>query len=352
MQKLIFTNEVARELSGLIAAANPHGVYVLADSNTAMLVWPYLAADCPALSDARLITVPAGDINKNLDSLSHIWSELQKLGANRHSMLINVGGGMITDIGGFAASTFKRGMRFINVPTTLLGAVDASVGGKTGINFGGLKNEIGAFREAEAVVISTAMFSSLPDSEMYSGYAEMIKHGLLDGEEALTALLAYNPCVHDLNCMLELLESSVGVKRRVVAEDPTEKGLRKSLNLGHTAGHAFESLAMEKGAPVPHGYAVAWGIVVELVLSHMHKGFSTALLRKIAGYVRDHYGVPSITCDDYPRLLELMHHDKKNLDDRINFTMLEAPGVVAIDSIAGEEDIKVALDIFRDLMSM
>lgn len=352
MQKLIFTNEVARELSGLIEAANPHGVYVLADSNTERLVWPALVAACPSLGTAGLITIPAGDINKNLDSLSHIWSELQRMGANRHSLMINVGGGMITDIGGFAASTFKRGMRFVNVPTTLLGAVDASVGGKTGINFGGLKNEIGAFREAEDVVISTAMFASLPDSEMYSGYAEMIKHGLLESEGALMALLSYNPCAHDFSCMLQLLESSVGVKRRVVAEDPTEKGLRKSLNLGHTAGHAFESLAMEKGAPVAHGYAVAWGIVTELVLSHMHKGFSTALLRRIAGYVREHYGVPSITCDDYPRLLELMHHDKKNLDNRINFTMLEAPGVVAIDCTAEEEEIKVALDIFRDLMSM
>ncbi|MDE5922185.1 MAG: 3-dehydroquinate synthase, partial [Muribaculum sp.] len=191
MQKLIFTNEVARELSGLIEAANPHGVYVLADSNTERLVWPALVAACPSLGTAGLITIPAGDINKSLDSLSHIWSELQRMGANRHSLMINVGGGMITDIGGFAASTFKRGMRFVNVPTTLLGAVDASVGGKTGINFGGLKNEIGAFREAEAVVISTAMFSSLPDSEMYSGYAEMIKHGLLESEGALMALLAY-----------------------------------------------------------------------------------------------------------------------------------------------------------------
>lgn len=350
MQTLTFTNDIAREIVRLIENARPHGTYALADSNTSKLVWPRLVAGCPELEAVRLIVIPAGDVNKNLDSLAHIWSELQRMGANRHSLMINVGGGMVTDIGGFAAATFKRGMRFINVPTTLLGAVDAAVGGKTGINFGGLKNEVGTFREADAVVISTTMFSSLPDSEMYSGYAEMIKHGLLEGEQTLARLLEYNPVGHDFDRMLELLRASVEVKRRVVAEDPTEKGLRKSLNLGHTAGHAFESMAMENGKPVPHGYAVAWGMVVELVISHMQKGFPSEWLRRISEYVLSHYGAPAVTCDDYPRLLELMHHDKKNLDDRINFTLLEAPGVISIDCTVDEEEIKVAMDIFRDLM--
>lgn len=352
MQTLTFTNDIAGEIVRRIDDVHPHGIYVLADSNTVELVWPRLSAGHSELESARLIVIPAGDVNKNLESLTHIWSELQRMGANRHSLMINVGGGMVTDIGGFAAATFKRGMRFINVPTTLLGAVDAAVGGKTGVNFGGLKNEVGVFREADAVIISTAMFSTLPDTEMYSGYAEMLKHGLLEGNEPLSRLLEYDPTAHDFDHMLELLQASVEVKRRVVAEDPTEKGLRKSLNLGHTIGHAFESLAMENGKPVPHGYAVAWGLVAELVLSHMHKGFPTECLRKVSDYVREHYGAPSVTCDDYPRLLEFMHHDKKNLDDRINFTQLEAPGMISIDCTADEEEIRVAMDIFRDLMSI
>lgn len=352
MQTLIFSNEVGAELERRIAEADAHGVFALLDSNTIECVWQRLIAECPSLSSMPTITIPAGDVNKNLESLSHIWSELQRLGANRRSLLVNVGGGMVTDIGGFAASTFKRGMRFINVPTTLLAAVDASVGGKTGINFGGLKNEVGVFREADAVIISTCMLSTLPTSEVYSGYAEMLKHGLIEGEATLSRLLTYNIEEPDYAQLLTILEESVGVKRRVVAEDPLEKGLRKSLNLGHTAGHAFESLAMEKSVPVPHGYAVAWGLVVEMVLSHMQREFPTEWLRRIADYVRTHYGAPAITCADYPRLLELMHHDKKNLDNRINFTLLDTPGKVVIDCTASEADIEVALDIFRDLFAI
>lgn len=352
MQAILFTNNVASELTRLVAEANAYGTYVLADDNTLAKVWPRLAAGSDALGGLPIIVIPAGDVNKNVDMLTHIWGKLLALGANRHSLLVNVGGGMITDIGGFAAATFKRGIRFINVPTTLLAAVDASVGGKTGINFGGLKNEVGAFREADAVVISTELFSTLPDAEMLSGYAEMLKHGLLNGEEALARLLDYDPTAHDHAQLLRLLEESVEVKRHVVAEDPTERGLRKSLNLGHTVGHAFESLAMRHGRPVAHGYAVAWGTVVELVLSTLHQGFPSLWLNKVAVYVRMHYGAPAITCDDYPELLELMHHDKKNLDSRINFTLLRAPGSVLLDQTASEEDIAAALDIFRDLMAI
>lgn len=350
MQTLIFSNNPAEVLSQQIAAMSPRGVYVLADSNTARLVWPRLRDASPALADLPVIEIPAGDVNKNLESLTLIWSELQRLGATRHSLMVNVGGGMVTDIGGFAASTFKRGMKFINVPTTLLAAVDASVGGKTGINFGGLKNEVGVFSQADTVVISATMFDTLPAEEIRSGYGEMLKHGLLQSDDALNSLLDFDPVADNATEMLRLVEESVEVKRRVVEADPLEKGLRKSLNLGHTVGHAFESLAMAKGAPVPHGYAVAWGIVTELVLSHMQRGFSSDDLRRIASYIERHYGVPAITCDDYPALLELMSHDKKNVDTNINFTLLDSPGSVALDCTASADDIKAALDITRDLL--
>ncbi|MCI9042324.1 MAG: 3-dehydroquinate synthase [Muribaculaceae bacterium] len=312
---LIFTHHPADSLNTLLKeAGRPHAM-ILADSHTLSACVEPLREACPALADAPVITVEAGDVNKNLDSLRHIWEQMQQLGATRRSLLVNVGGGMITDMGGFAAATFKRGIRFYNVPTTLLSAVDAAVGGKTGINFGGLKNEIGAFCDADAVVISTSWLATLPAEELKSGYAEMIKHALIDSPAEYRRLLDFD--------------------------------------IAHTAGHAFESLAMRRGRPVPHGYAVAWGLVVDLIISHMKLGFPSAAVHELAAYVGRVYGVMPITCDDYPALLELMSHDKKNATPgAINFTLLDAPGKIHIDCIVDARDIEAALDIFRDLMGI
>lgn len=262
---------------------------------------------------------------------------------------------MITDLGGFAAATFKRGIKFINVPTTLLGAVDAAVGGKTGINLGGLKNEVGAFAPADAVLISTLFFTTLPLQEIKSGYAEMLKHGLLDDKATLAELLKYDvtnpPATTDV--LLHLIEKSVGVKAEIVANDPKEQGLRKALNLGHTVGHAFESYALtDLASPIPHGFAVAWGMVVELILSHMILKFPAETLHQFADYIKHVYGYFDIDCDDYPRLLELMSHDKKNASpDAINFTLLSDVGQPQIDCTATPDQIRAALDIYRDLLS-
>lgn len=350
---LIFTHHPADALDSLIReAGNPHTV-IIADSHTREACVEPLRMACPALADAPVITVEAGDSHKNLDSLRHIWEQLQELGATRKSLMVNVGGGMITDIGGFAAASFKRGIRFFNVPTTLLSAVDAAVGGKTGINFGGLKNEIGTFCDAEAVVISTSWLVTLPQNELRSGYAEMLKHGLIDSGEEYRRLLDFDIAAADFTGLLPLVERSVMVKKRVVEEDPREHGIRRALNLGHTAGHAFESWAMRRGEPVPHGYAVAWGLVVDLVLSHLRLGFPADMLRELAAYVRRVYGVIPITCADYPALLELMSHDKKNsTPGAINFTLLDSPGKVHIDCIVEPREIEAALDIFRDLLGI
>lgn len=350
-QRILITNSPADALQELLAAHNACNVFILADTNTARIAVPRLMAGCPALSGAETIVVSPGDENKNLTALSSVWEALTAGGATRHSVLVNVGGGMVTDLGGFAAATFKRGIGFINVPTTLLGAVDAAVGGKTGINFAGLKNEVGVFRQAEAVVLSSVFFDTLPESEFMSGYAEVIKHALIDSSESLSRVLDRDSSGRAGGAMLNLLAESVEVKRRIVAEDPCETGLRKALNLGHTAGHAFEAIAMERNAPVPHGYAVAWGLVVDMVLSHIRLGFPSAVLRQVADYVCRHYPAPALRCADYPHLLELMRHDKKNRDARhINFTLLKAPGEVLTDIDVPEEDICAALDIFRDLM--
>ncbi len=351
MQQLIFTNDVAKRLDQHIDQAATHGVFIISDVNTDCLVVPRLRGESRYLAAAPSIVVEAGDYNKNLESLTSIWEQMGHLGVTRHSLIINVGGGVVTDIGGFAAATFKRGVPFVNIPTTLLGAVDAAVGGKTGINFNGYKNEVGAFAPAEAVILSTKYFSTLPECEMLSGYAEMLKHGLLSGRRAYDELLAYNVTDGDDAALLAMLEESVKVKADIVEQDPTERGLRKALNLGHTVAHAFEALALTRACPVPHGYAVAWGLVVELVLSHLLLGFSSADLHRFAAYVLNHYGAFHITCSDYPELLRLMRHDKKNINpDTVNFTLLRQVGVPALNTTATDAQIKTALDLYRDLL--
>lgn len=348
MQKIIYTNNIREAILSLVEEMRPASVHIVTDTNVARLVLPGLGLPY------HVIETPPGDTAKNLDALASIWSRLIEAGATRKSLIINIGGGVVTDMGGFAAATFKRGVRFINVPTTLLSAVDAAVGGKTGINFEGFKNEIGAFAPADAVVISTCTFATLPREELLSGYAEMLKHGLLSSADDYAELLDYDIVSADLDRLLPLLEKSVRVKERIVEEDPREQGIRRALNLGHTAGHAFESLAMERNFPVPHGYAVAWGMLVEMILSHLQEGYASAHLYRYAAYLKEHgYGVPSIGCKDYDTLIALMRHDKKNdTPDHINFTLLSSPGIPLIDRSASETDIARALDIFRDLLGI
>jgi 3-dehydroquinate synthase len=352
-QKIIFTNSVGKAIDQLAEEFGNPDVFIIVDTNTYEAVLPTLQADSSTVAGAKVIVFKAGDLNKNTEQLTSVWRQLNESGATRRSLIINLGGGVVTDLGGFAAATFKRGLRFINVPTTLLAAVDAAVGGKTGINFNGFKNEIGVFKEAEAVVISTIYFNTLPQQELLSGYAEMLKHGLLNGQYTFGKLINYSviDSESDTEQLLGLLQESVSVKQRIVAADPTEKGLRKCLNLGHTVGHAFETFALKNNAPIPHGYAVAWGLVVELVLAHLKKGFDSTVLHKFANYVKSNYGTHNITCEDYPTLLEIMSHDKKNASpDAINFTLLSEVGNPIINCVASHDEIKTALDIYRDLM--
>ncbi len=345
-ENIIITNDCAGALRRIIADAGNPRVFVIADENTARLCVPRLRLD-----GATLLTTPAGDENKNLGAAATLWEKLSASGATRSSLAVCAGGGMVTDLGGFVASTFKRGMPYVNVPTTLLGAVDASTGGKTGINFAGLKNEIGVFSQPLATVAGTCFFDTLPAHELMSGYAEMLKHALLEGPDALDEIMDFDPLTApDSPQMLELMRKSIGVKQRIVESDPREKGPRKALNAGHTAGHALESLVMERGRNEGHGYAVARGLVTELVLSHMKLGFPSDILYRVAAFVREHYGPADITCDDYPRLIGLMRHDKKNSStEAINFTLFSAPGEAHINRTASEEEITAALDIYRDL---
>ncbi len=350
MQRIVFTTTPGRIIDEIVHSASPSSVIVLADENTSRLVVPNI--DSETVASAPVIIIAAGDEAKTITTASHVWDKLSALGATRHSLLINVGGGMVTDLGGFAASTFKRGIEFINVPTTLLGAVDASVGGKTGVNHGGFKNEVGVFNEARAVVLSTAFFNTLPQIELRSGYAEVLKHALLIGVDEVNRWLDYpiELFPYESNRLLGMIETGVNFKLHIVEQDPHEQGLRRCLNLGHTVGHAFESFALMRGTPVPHGHAVARGLVAELILSHLKCGFDGSWLHRLAKRILALYGNQLFTCDDYPTLLNLMHHDKKSVHGEINCTLLTAPGQFVNDFTVEDSDMCTALDIYRDLM--
>ena len=345
-QRVIISRHLKTELAKAIAECEHDRIFVLVDETTNKLCWS-LVKDYLCLKDAQTIVIGATDRRKNLDTLVHVWESLQQGKATRHSLLINLGGGMVTDLGGFAASTYKRGINFINIPTTLLAMVDASVGGKTGINFGGLKNEIGVFNDAEFVLLDTNWLRTLDEENIRSGYAEMLKHGLIANETMWAELINFNLAQPDLRHLASMLDKSVRIKERIVAEDPHEKGIRKALNLGHTFGHAFESWAMKR-QPVLHGYAVAFGLIAELYLATTRTDFPTERMRQTVNFIRAYYGSLPITCNDYPELIELMHHDKKNRGNEINVTLLGGIGDIRIDQTITEEDIKEALDFFRE----
>ena len=387
-QKVVMSQNLEEVLTAAVADCEKDRLFILTDETTKALCLPVVEG-FGCLKGAQIITIGATDTHKTLDSLSHVWEALGEGGATRHSLLINLGGGMVTDLGGFAASTFKRGINYINIPTTLLSMVDASVGGKTGINFRGLKNEIGVFNNAATVILDTQFLKTLDAENILSGYAEMLKHGLIDSESHWGELVSFdfernsekrkvkseerivnseerigNSEERIVNSeerignseeswwmeLQRMVEKSVNVKQRIVTEDPTEQGIRKALNLGHTAGHAFESFAL-KHQPILHGYAVAYGLVCELYLSCIKTGFPTDKMHQTVNFIHEHYGKMSITCDDYPQLMELMTHDKKNVAGIINFTLLGGIGDIGdirINQTATKDEIYEALDFYRE----
>ena len=345
-QEIIHTAKF-KEAFGRLCQESVDKIFTLTDETTHRLCRPLLK-QWDRLDGATDIVIPPTDVNKNIATTTTVWSALADGGASRHSLMVCLGGGMVTDLGGFAASTFKRGLRFINIPTTLLAMVDAAVGGKTGVNFNALKNEIGVFNEAAIVVIDTDFLRTLDKRNMLSGYAEMLKHALLHDEAMWAEHLKMD--FNDINYaqLQKLVEQSIEVKRHIVTIDPHEKGLRKALNLGHTVGHALESFAMETGRPVLHGYAVAWGLVGELYLSAVLQHFPQDKMRQTVRFIREHYEAINFTCNDYDRLFELMKHDKKNVGGEINFTLLSDVGEIRLDNHASCELIGDMFDFLRE----
>jgi len=346
-QNIIISESLIEHLAIALSDCGHDHIFVLVDEVTQRVCWPVISSFA-AMKGAQLITIGAGDLSKNLDTIVKVWNALVEGGATRQSCMINLGGGMVTDLGGLAASTFKRGINFINIPTTLLAMVDASVGGKTGINFHGLKNEIGVFKEANHVILDTVFLKTLDNANLRSGYAEMLKHALISDCEMWGSHLNFDLHSPDLRLLSDMVAKSVQVKQRIVEQDPHEHSIRKALNLGHTTGHAFESWAMDKGTPILHGYAVAYGIICELYLSCIHCGFPTDKMRSTVNYIRENYGMLDITCEDYPALIQLMKHDKKNTSGSINFTLLKDIGNICINQTISEDDIQEALDFYRE----
>ena len=372
-QQIIISNDIEHDLATAVAESEHDRVFVLTDDTTHECCLPKVAA-LLAQYDAVPITIAHGDQHKTLAALGDVWTALQQGGTTRHSLLINLGGGMITDLGGFAAATFKRGFNFINIPTTLLAMVDAAVGGKTGINFGGLKNEIGAFADARFVIINTCFLDTLDAENLCSGYAEMLKHALISNEHMWAEHVNFDLSQPDLAELQRMVAESIAVKERIVAEDPHEHSIRKALNFGHTIGHALEEFALQqaggavvstapenkstpgdavvsispKNRPLLHGYAVAFGLIGELYMSARKAGFPTERLHQTARFIRENYAQTEFTCNDYPTLLNLMRHDKKNTSGVINFTLLHNIGDIRINQTATDEEICEALDFIRE----
>ncbi|MFR9166915.1 MAG: 3-dehydroquinate synthase [Dysgonomonas sp.] len=347
-QRIIKTTDISEDLRKEIQRMPYDKLFVLTDTNTEKVCLPLLK-DVKEIKVADKIVIKQGDDNKNIDALMPVWKYLSDNYATRNSLVVNLGGGMLTDLGGFACSTFKRGVRFINIPTTLLGAVDAAVGGKTGINFNGLKNEIGAFAAAESVIVDSNFFRTLDHSNFLSGYAEMLKHSLIDTEKEWIKIMNFD--VDNINYvnLLELVIDSISIKERIVKQDPFEKNIRKALNLGHTVGHAFESLSYEIKHPLAHGYAVAWGIVCELYLSHKLCGFPKDKLIQTVHFIKENYGYFPFSCDEYEELYALMKHDKKNeSSDKINFTLLHNIGEIASNQTTTKDNIFESIDFLRE----
>ncbi len=326
-------NEVAYEsLNAYLSEANYSIVFIMVDENTHELCLPQFMSQISGEYHFEIIEIVSGEINKTIETCVGVWEALSELGADRKSLIINLGGGVLTDLGGFVASTFKRGIDFINVPTTLLSMVDASVGGKTGVDLGTLKNQIGVINQPVMVLVVPAFLNTLEERQVTSGFAEMLKHGLIKDEKYWSALKT----ITSLDTIKQHILTSIEIKNKVVLQDPTEQGLRKILNYGHTLGHAVESyfLESEDKKTLLHGEAIGIGMILEGYLSHELTGLSLNDLEDIKTTFLSYYKKVDFSRQDISAIVELMKYDKKNSHGNINFVLLQHIGKAQIDLTA------------------
>lgn len=343
----IFLGDVEESLREFLAQRSYSRLIVLVDEHTKEYCLPRITAALTGREWSRIV-IPSGEQNKDLETCRIIWERMMAVRTDRKSLVIDLGGGVIGDMGGFCASTFKRGVDFVQIPTTLLAQVDASIGGKLGIDFSQVKNSIGLFRNPEAVFVDPGFLSTLPGKEIRSGFAEIVKHSLIADRHQWEQLRQ----IDDLDRVewKQLIGPSLEIKRRIVLEDPYEQGLRKALNFGHTVGHAVESFALGTTRPLLHGEAVAIGMVCEAYLSHHQLGLAEAQLQQISEFILRIYDHYPLDIDQMDTLLGLMANDKKNEGGEINFSLLPAAGSVKVNQAAEPSAIEESLLYYNGLL--
>ncbi len=335
-----FQDNGYEKLSALITENNYSSVFILVDEHTIEDCYPKFISNLAIDTPIELIEIESGEINKNIETCTGVWNVLTELHADRHSLLITLGGGVITDLGGFVAATYKRGIDFVNIPTTLLSMVDASVGGKTGVDLGVLKNQVGLFANPKMVVVDADYLQTVSPREIRSGTAEIIKYGLTYDVNLYHQIRD----VKNLD-ITELIHRSIEIKNEVVLQDPKEKNFRKILNFGHTIGHAVESyfLESEHKTVLTHGEAIAIGMVCECFISSETLGFQKDTLTEIKKVIVDIYGKTDILEEDFNAIIELLKHDKKNVSGQVNFVLLTALEKTNIDCQVDNQLIKESL---------
>ncbi len=335
------------QLSSVLRNGEYSGVHVLVDENTVKHCYPKVLHYLPQHS---IIQINSGEQNKNLESCNAVWARLTAANADRKALLINLGGGVIGDLGGFAAACYKRGIPFINIPTTLLAMVDASVGGKTGVDFGGYKNQIGAFAEPEAVIIDTAFLDTLEERQLLSGFAEVIKHYLIADGPAFTELSNSKEGLRAMPWQA-LVQTNIAIKQHIVEQDPKENGVRKALNFGHTIGHAVESYFLQQPAQeLLHGEAVAMGIIAESFVSVKLGMLKEKELNEITTTIKQYYKLPLVAEQDFKVVLSLLAQDKKAAGAQNRFTLLKGIGNFSINIFVEEDLIRDSLRYYNSVM--
>ena len=320
---------------------------VITDENTLKLCLPVLQRKCRSLKKVFIITIPVGEQHKNENTAHQIWQQLAENLIDRNALVINLGGGVVTDIGGFCAATYKRGIDFINVPTTLMAMADAANGGKTGINLNGLKNVIGTFSLPNAVALDSQFLKTLDDRNILSGYAEMVKHSLV-ADATLFKKLVRNPI--EKNITGDSIYASLKIKMAIVKKDPDEKNLRKLLNFGHTVGHAVESYSLLNDKnPLLHGECVAIGMMIESFLSYRVCKLKKEEMKLIAEYIDNVYVLPKFSAAAKNTIIELMQNDKKNQNGKLNFTLLKKIGQGVINQLVMQDAIENAFLFYNEM---
>ena len=302
-------------------------------------------------TDYPILGIDVSEAEKSLETVARIWDFLFEHDVTRSGLLICIGGGALTDMGGFAAATYNRGIDYVNIPTTLLAMIDASVGGKTGVNYKGLKNSIGIFYPPVGTLVCPDWLKDLPTEQILSGFAEMLKTGLLSTTSLFARLLQFDLAVMDIDALMPLVTECIRVKRRIVEADPQEKGWRKTLNLGHTVGHALEEFSFTSGqSPLLHGYAVLYGLIAELYLSVIKAGFPREPLQHLTDIMIHYYGRIQCKCNDRDRLINLMRQDKKNEHATdINCTLLSDIGQPLVNQLISPDEMNEALEFLFSL---